>query len=357
MNRLRRDPRGECAATIVSRTPRIRIDRAHRGGAGDITMAAAPQPQPITIATPAFLVFAVVEAVDGILSRHDRQVIGAARLLDAGGTAAIVALATVPVDAPGEAGADRLMVLTTTQNPEAHAAVLVQAINHHQPRHVIFPETTDGGDLARRIAAITDLPLFTDTESLSSRLAIRAAEARHVEWRTAPPCLIAIAADMIAPWNGLSHVVQPLAAPAPQPHPTAIRTIENLPADSASIPLDQAGFVIAAGNGVADFAAFLDLAAVLGATPGASRVVCDAGSLPRTLQVGASGTVLSADCYIAFGISGAPQHLQGIGAVESVVAINTDLHAAIIARAGLAIVADAQSVMPALRARLSGPVA
>ena len=112
--------------------------------------------------------------------------------------------------------------------------------------------------------------------------------------------------------------------------------------------------MIAAGNGVTDFAGFLDLARALGATPGASRAVCDAGHLPRDLQVGASGTVLNAECYIAFGISGAPQHLQGIGTVEHVVAVNTDLHAAIIARAGLAIIADAQAVMAALRARLRG---
>ncbi|OYV66847.1 MAG: electron transfer flavoprotein subunit alpha, partial [Acidiphilium sp. 21-66-27] len=90
----------------------------------------------------------------------------------------------------------------------------------------------------------------------------------------------------------------------------------------------------------------------LGATPGASRVVCDAGALPREMQVGASGTVLNADCYVAFGISGAPQHLQGIGTVEHVVAVNIDLHAAMIARADLAVVADAQAVLPALLARL-----
>lgn len=81
-------------------------------------------------------------------------------------------------------------------------------------------------------------------------------------------------------------------------------------------------------------------------------MACDAGHLPRAMQVGASGTLLNANCYIALGISGAPQHLQGIGSVEHVVAVNTDLHAAIIARAELAIIADAHAVMRALLARL-----
>jgi len=58
--------------------------------------------------------------------------------------------------------------------------------------------------------------------------------------------------------------------------------------------------------------------------------------------------VLRARCYLALGIAGAPQHLQGIPEVEHVVAVNTDLHAAMVKRAGLAVVADARAVMPAL---------
>ena len=77
-------------------------------------------------------------------------------------------------------------------------------------------------------------------------------------------------------------------------------------------------------------------------------MVCDAGHLPRDRQIGASGTLVTARCYFALGIAGAPQHLQGITEVKHVIAVNTDLHAEMIKRADLAIVADAQTVMPAL---------
>ena len=90
------------------------------------------------------------------------------------------------------------------------------------------------------------------------------------------------------------------------------------------------------------------MADTLGATRGGSRVVCDAGHLPRDRQIGASGTLVTARCYFALGIAGAPQHLQGITEVKHVIAVNTDLHAEMIKRADLAIVADAQAVMPAL---------
>ena len=122
----------------------------------------------------------------------------------------------------------------------------------------------------------------------------------------------------------------------------------TVPADPATVPLGLAEFVTSAGNGIHDLDAFRQLVAALHATPGASRVLCDAGLMPRQSQVGASGTVLAATCYFALGISGAPQHLQGVAGCEHVVAVNTDLHAAMIERAGLAIVKDAQKVMPAL---------
>ena len=121
-----------------------------------------------------------------------------------------------------------------------------------------------------------------------------------------------------------------------------------LPVDPDTIALEEADFLLSGGNGVTDWQAFADLAAALGATRAGSRVVCDQGHLPRERQVGASGTLVTAGCYFALGISGAPQHLQGITRVGHVVAVNTDLHAEMIKRADLAIVADAQAVMPAL---------
>src|SRR5262249_6444568 len=116
----------------------------------------------------------------------------------------------------------------------------------------------------------------------------------------------------------------------------------------------EADFIVAAGNGVVDWPAFHDLAAALGAAEGGSRAVCDQGHLPRDRQVGTSGTLVKPRCYLALGIAGAPQHLAGIVSGERVVAVNTDLHAEMIRRADLAIVADAQPIMARLRALFGG---
>lgn len=345
MNRMRRDPREERAAATVSLAPRLRIDRMHRAGAALPATAVPSAPTRIRIADPEYLVFSAADAPGGVLSRHDRQVLGAARLL-AGANAGVVLCAATAED-PGALGADRQMSLPGACDPEGRAAIIAAAVRHYAPRHVLFPETADGGDLARRVAACLGEALFDNVEALSKTNATRPAAARRLEWRAAPARLMTIAPDMVAPYYGAPHEVE-ILAPVEAPVRRGILATEALHVDAAEIPLGQASMVLAAGNGVKDFQKFLQLARAMRATPGASRVVCDAGLLPRGLQVGASGTVLDADVYIAFGISGAPQHLQGIGKVDHVVAVNTDLHAAMIARAELAIIGDAQDIMPAL---------
>jgi electron transfer flavoprotein alpha subunit len=160
---------------------------------------------------------------------------------------------------------------------------------------------------------------------------------------------MSIAPDAVPPLEEVRHEARPLPAPAPIPSAfPGIRSARPLEIDPDRLSLAEADFILGAGNGVTEWTAFAELAEVLGATRGGSRVVCDAGHLPRERQIGASGTLVTARCYFALGIAGAPQHLQGITEVKHVIAVNTDLHAEMIKRADLAIVADAQAVIPAL---------
>jgi electron transfer flavoprotein alpha subunit len=352
--RLRRDPRREAASLRVPGHGRPRFDHSRAGTPAEtapatVTAEAAPQIRIIT--DPACLVFAIVDAAYSRLSPHDRQIIGAARVLADATSGAVVLLAPPLQESPGAAGADRIAGLPDADDPELRAAAIAGAIASLSPRHVLFPESADGGDLARRVAALTGETLFSDAETLSPRAAIRPARAARVEQVTAPPRLLTIAPDRVPPHAGAEHEGRQIVIPEVSAQ-RRLAPPEDIAIDPSRLPLTEAGFVVAAGNGVSDFGSFARLGRALGATPGASRVVCDAGLMPRDRQVGASGSVLDATCYLAFGIAGAQQHLQGVARVQHVVAVNTDLHAAMIARAELAIVADAQKVMPALLAAL-----
>ncbi|MEP9369476.1 electron transfer flavoprotein subunit alpha/FixB family protein [Xanthobacter sp. VNH20] len=350
----RRDPRAYWAAARVVGGARLRFDLSLLGqGGGPAVHEPAGEPAPKAppvriIEDPAFLVVALADAPGGHLTTQDRQLLGAARLLaDSGGGAVLLLASLLPEDA-GAAGADRVGVLRAA-DPDGRADALAAAILAHAPRHVLFPETQAGGDLARRVAVRLGEPLFCGAEQISAKSVARPARGGTVERRCAPPRLITLADGAAAPHGRVPHEARVLDLSLPEEAGDArILAAESVPADPATVALGEADFVLSAGNGVSDFAAFRALAEALGATPGASRMVCDAGLMPRAAQVGASGTVLEARCYFALGIAGAPQHLQGIAKCEHVLAVNTDLHAAMVERAGLAIVQDAQLVMPAL---------
>jgi electron transfer flavoprotein alpha subunit len=132
--------------------------------------------------------------------------------------------------------------------------------------------------------------------------------------------------------------------------------IEDLGAvavDPASIPMAEAEFILSGGNGVKDWALFHRAAVALGATEGASRVAVDDGFMSRDRQVGASGIWVTARVYLAVGISGAIQHLQGIGACDKVIAINLDPGCDMIKRADLSVIGDSAAILQALIERVA----
>lgn len=355
----RRDPRAERAQCLIAGSlsaggvrPRLVRDG---NMAGVVPSARTHEVSVRRIEAPSVWAVVVIASSAGTLDRWGRQVLGAARMLVGadGGVILAVCAGQMPQDA-GEAGADRVISLEGGSSPEKLLAQLRELTDIFMPRYVLCAEDVTGADLARRLAAHTGWSIQPGVEMLTSRQSIRPCRGHRSE-RVAPPArIITLPADRVAAYTGPAHEGRVLDEISLSSGPAVerVRLGPVVPAAPGAVPLAVAPFVMAAGQGVTDFQTFHALSHVLGATEGASRVVCDAGLMPRATQVGASGTVLDARVYLAFGIAGAPQHLQGLGKVDHVIAVNTDLHAAIVARAGLSIIADAQAVMPALLALL-----
>jgi len=117
------------------------------------------------------------------------------------------------------------------------------------------------------------------------------------------------------------------------------------------LQLETAEIVVSGGRGIGSAEAYQETiegaAAVLGAASGSSKASCDAGFAPHTKQVGLTGKRVSPKLYVAVAISGASQHLAGMGTSKCIVAINKDPEANMFKVARYGVVGDYKQVMPA----------
>ncbi|WP_027136322.1 electron transfer flavoprotein subunit alpha/FixB family protein [Geminicoccus roseus] len=355
--RPRKDPHAPRAHAMPGPSGRLRLDPhggelVHLHGIAPAPAAAAEQP--LVVSAPSCLVLAVLDLPGGRLEPADLGLLAAARDLADRLDGAVLALTLHGRHDLARQGVDRhaALELDPAWNPDAATAAISAVIERLAPRHVLFTDhPLLGADRARRLAVAS---------GLAAAFAVHRLDESGLRARGGGIDLVGPLAPILTLHDILLadrpdatlREARPVQVDLPPAPAGGIEDLGEIPVDLTGAPLSEADLVVSAGDGVRDWLCFHDLARQLNGTVGGSRQVCDRGLLPRDRQVGASGTLVAPKAYLAFGISGAPQHLQGIEHCQRVVAVNTDLHAKMIERADLAIVADAQAVMPALAALL-----
>ena len=234
--------------------------------------------------------------------------------------------------------------------PSAWAAALVEAAGD---AHIVGPGSDRGNEVLAHVAAQLDLPLAANVTE------VRDDEVTRIRWggtlleearlHSARKLLTAAPFAFVPTEPDSVETLTPVLG-------DAVRVVEHVTPDTGGkVSLADARVVVSGGRGVGSaegFAIIEELAALLDAAVGCSRVVTSAGWRPHTDQVGQTGTKVSPDLYIACGISGATQHIAGCKGAKKLLAINADPEATIFAHADYAVIGDLHEIVPAITAEL-----
>jgi len=300
------------------------------------------------------------EIKDGKLKKVSREALSIGRKLAeaAGGDVAAFASDRNVAGEAGRYGAKKLFVANVgPYTTELYAAVLEQAIVQMQPAVVLFGATSNGRDLAPRVAARLKAGVASDADRLEwrggkliARRPVYSGKA-YATVEVSGTCAIATTRPNAFPaeesQGGAAEVVE-IAVPRIEAKAKLAGTKAS---EAGEMSIAEADIIVAGGRGLkeaANFSLIRDLAHAIGGAVGASRATVDAGWIDHQHQVGQTGRVVSPNLYIAAGISGAIQHLAGMSSSKHIIAINKDSEAPIFRVADLGIVGDLFQIVPAL---------
>lgn len=263
-------------------------------------------------------------------------------------------------------GADRVYAvnhpLLAEYQPDLYLAALAALCRDVNPRVALISRTTEGRELAPRLAFRLGVGLAQDClevsidESSRSLLANRpvyGGNAVAVVSCEQTPQIAAIRPKAYEPPEAdagrQGQVVSfPVDLDASQ---ARTRVVETVREESEGVKLEDARVVVSGGRGLGGpepFAGLEELAKLLGGAVGASRAAVDSGWVPSSYQVGLTGKAITPDLYITVAISGASQHMAGCSGAKCIVAINKDGDANIFKDARYGVVGDWERVLPAL---------
>jgi electron transfer flavoprotein alpha subunit len=259
-------------------------------------------------------------------------------------------------------GADKVLLADdpalADYTAEGYTNVLAGLIGDLQPALVLLGATTQGKDLAPRLAARLAAGLASDCTDFAVQdgelhitRPIYAGKATAIVRETARPYMATVRPNIFAAPEPDTSREAPIETVSVDAGDIRAKVVELIKEAGERVELTEADIVVSGGRGLKEpenFALIEELAGVLGAAVGASRAAVDAGWKDHSYQVGQTGKVVTPTLYIACGISGAIQHLAGMKTSKYIFAINKDPDAPIFKVADYGIVGDLFKVVPVL---------
>ena len=312
------------------------------------------------------------ETADGAISSVTRELLGIGRKLsdELGQPLSILLIGEGLQDLAREAvtlGADKVYTAGgapfADSHPDLYVSIIAGVCRQTAPSAVLLGQTDMGREIAPRLAARLDAGVITDCTELSI----------DPESKNLLAVKPVYGGNALAAWSaGFDRIqvitVRPRAAMPTEPDSARTgevtnlditvedaavkgRLVETVKEDSKGIKLEDAKIIVCGGGGIGGnegFALLEELASVIGGTVAVTRIPCDEGWMPLSLEVGQTGRIVCPDLYVAVGVSGAPQHMAGCSGSKRIVAINRDAEAHIFDEADFGVVGDFKQVLPAL---------
>lgn len=313
-------------------------------------------------------VFVVVEHQGGEVTDTSLELLGKAKELATawGGRAVAVVLGDAGI-AEHLRGADVALAVDDDRlsgyNGEAWAAVTADIVRQREPRMVLLGTTTAGMDLGPALAMAWNAPVVSYVIDLVIEDGTLVATAQiyggkllaEVEVPDGRAVCMAIGGSFAAAVDGGNRPTVEMVEPPASLGSLRTAVTATIEPESGDVDITTAELLVSVGRGIGsqdNLEVAEELAQALGAPLSASRPVIDQGWLPKSRQVGKSGLKVKPKAYVMLGISGAPEHIEGMRDAELIIACNTDGQAPIFDVAHFGTTEDLFDLVPALVERL-----
>jgi electron transfer flavoprotein alpha subunit len=307
-------------------------------------------------------IFVVIEHLQGKVLDISFVMLAAARQL-AKSTSGGVTAVLLGHNAQGLAGnlaADKVLYMDQLALaefiPDAYQKALVSLIQDQSPRAVLFGHSSIGMDIASGLSARLNLPVVSSCRIFSE-------DGKYI----CQICGGKIMAEGMLPGSTVLVTMVPggykveqgqstqapivTTVPAPEFEGLRVTLKQYIEPDTSDVDITKEKMLVSIGRGIQNkdnIEIANELASALGCAVSSSRPVVDQGWMPTTRLVGKSGKQVKPKIYLALGISGAPEHVEGMGDSEVIIAVNTDPNAPIFNIAKYGTTTDMFDLVPVL---------
>lgn len=251
-------------------------------------------------------------------------------------------------------------------NPDAYVKALVEVVKSQQPKITLVPNTSMGMDIAAALSVELDIPLVAYAVDLKLENGSVVAASQLYGGKMSVQSrfegdqnIVSVIAGSFPADAGKSDSAPELekVASPESVNNLKVRFKRLIEPAGGDVDITRQDILVSVGRGIQNednLPAAQELADALGGALSSSRPIVDNKWLPKTRQVGKSGLKVKPKLYLALGISGAPEHIEGMKDSELIIAVNTDPNAPIFDYAHYGITEDLFDVIPALTEKLKG---